>query len=78
MSLIKVELEQQAVDFTRSLAPELRQDSSASLRLEQGGAGSIQHLLRIKVVATSDIAGRIRLLRVHRVLRASPSSHHDS
>jgi mRNA interferase RelE/StbE len=75
MSLIKVELEQQVVDFVRSLAPEPRQAIRRSLKNLENEEGDIRALegelegfyrlrvLRYRIIFFYHIRGKSRIIR---------------
>jgi mRNA interferase RelE/StbE len=75
MSLMKVELEQQVVEFVRSLAPEPRQANRHSLKNLENEAGDIRALegelegfyrlrvLRYRIIFFYHVRGRNRTIR---------------
>jgi mRNA interferase RelE/StbE len=75
MSLMKVELEQQVVDFIRSLAPEPRQAIRRSLKNLENEAGDIRALegelegfyrlrvLRYRIIFFYHVRGKSRTIR---------------
>jgi mRNA interferase RelE/StbE len=75
MSRLKIELEQQVVDFVRSLAPEPRQDIRRGLKNLENEAGDIRALegelegfyrlrvLRYRIIFFYHIRGKSRTIR---------------